>query len=106
MPWLNDLLPLYTQTGFWLTIALTVVVWYLLALAFAHLLFGAGNREPVASATQGMFASLLIMVVLLFCYAFFFFRVSDWLYAAAVSVTFLLLAVVVSALFVRLGGRD
>ena len=106
MPWLNDLWPLYTQTGFWLTIALTVVVWYLLSLALAHLLFGSGNREPVASASQGMTMALLLMVVLLFCYAFFFFRASDWLYAVAVSVTFLLLALLVSVLFTRLGSRD
>lgn len=105
MPWLNDLWPLYTQTGFWLTIALTVVVWYLLSLALAHLLFGSGNREPVASASQGMTMALLLMVVLLFCYAFFF-RASDWLYAVAVSVTFLLLALLVSVLFTRLGSRD
>ncbi len=106
MSWLNDLWPLYTQTGFWLTIALTVVVWYLLSLALAHLLFGSGNREPVASASQGMTMALLLMVVLLFCYAFFFFRASDWLYAVAVSVTFLLLALLVSVLFTRLGSRD
>ncbi|WP_424950574.1 hypothetical protein [Deinococcus sp.] len=106
MPWLNDLWPLYTQTGFWLTIALTVVVWYLLSLAFAHLLVGSSNREPVTAANQGMTLSVVIMVVLLFCYAFFFFRASDWLYALAVSVTFLILAVLVSAVFTRLGGRD
>ena len=106
MPWLNDLWPLYTQTGFWLTIALTVAAWYLLSLGFAHLLFGSGNREGVASATQGMSLSLIIVAALLFCYAFFFFRASDWLYAVAVSVTFLLLALLVSVLFTRLGRTD
>lgn len=97
---------LYLQTSFWLTLALTVVVWYLAALAFSHLLFGAGNREAVASARSGMWLSLLLILTSLVCLSYFLYRPADWVYALVVSLTFLVLGVLLVAIFGRLGREN
>lgn len=99
----GQVVPLYTQVNFWITLGVTLLVWYAAALGFAHLLFGAGRRGAVASARQGMSFSLLLVIAALACGAYFLFRPADLIYMIAVSVTFLILALLVSALFSRMG---
>ncbi|WP_420596739.1 hypothetical protein [Deinococcus sp.] len=97
--------PLYTQLNFWLTVGLTVLIWYVVAAVLAHILFGAGRRNPVESARQGMGMALLLLLVALACGAYFLFRPADLIYMVAVSLTFLVLALLVFALFSRLGAE-
>ena len=97
--------PLYTQLNFWLTVGLTILVWYFVALGLSHLLFGAGQRAPLDSARLGMNLALLVVFVALGCMAFFLLKPSDLIYALAISLTFLVLAVIVLAIFSRLGAE-
>ncbi len=99
----NQIIPLYTQTQFWITVALTLLVWYGVAVGFAHILFGAGQRTPVASARQGMWISLFLLFVALAAATYFLFRPADLVYMIAVSVTFLILTILVVAIFSKLG---
>lgn len=100
----NQVVPLYTQMNFWITVALTVLLWYGVAVGFAHLLFGAGGREAVASARQGMWMSLGLLFVALALATYFLFKPADLVYMVAVSVTFLVLTLIVAAIFSRLGA--
>ena len=99
----NQIVPLFTQTQFWITVGLTTLIWYGVAVGFAHILFGAGNRAPVASARQGMWLSLLLLFVGLALATYFLFRPADLVYMIAVSVTFLILTILVVAIFSKLG---
>ncbi|EYB66504.1 hypothetical protein DEIPH_ctg103orf0028 [Deinococcus phoenicis] len=98
-----QVVPLYTQVNFWVTLGVTLLVWYAVAVGFAHLLFGAGQRGAVESARQGMGVSLFLIAVALACGAYFLFRPADLIYMIALAVTFLILAVLVSAVFTRMG---
>lgn len=99
----GQVVPLYTQVNFWATLGVTLLVWYAVAVGFAHLLFGAGRRSAVDSARQGMGFSLLLIGVALACGAYFLFRPADLIYMIALAVTFLILGVLVSAMFTRMG---
>ncbi|ACO47742.1 hypothetical protein DEDE109153_17760 [Deinococcus deserti] len=99
----GQLVPLYTQVGFWTTVGLTLLVWYAAAVGFAHLLFGAGRSGAVESARKGMGFALFLIAVGLACGMYFLFRPADVIYMAAITVTFLILAVLVSAVFSRMG---
>ncbi|GAA5440619.1 hypothetical protein Dcae01_02136 [Deinococcus caeni] len=99
----GPVVPLFTQVNFWVTVAVTMLLWYGVAVGLAHILFGAGGRTPVASARQGMSLSLILLVVGLGCAAYFLFKPADLMYMVAVSVTFLLLTLLVSAVFTRMG---
>lgn len=101
----NQVVPLYTQVNFWVTIALTALVWYFVAVGFAHLLFGAGHRTPVNSARQGMLLSLLLLFSALALATYFLFKPADLIYMIAVSVTFLILTLIVMAIFTKLGAE-
>ncbi|MFC6804027.1 hypothetical protein ACFQDE_21690 [Deinococcus caeni] len=50
-----------------------------------------------------MSLSLILLVVGLGCAAYFLFKPADLMYMVAVSVTFLLLTLLVSAVFTRMG---
>jgi hypothetical protein len=104
---INDILsqiwPLYGQTNFYVTVAVTLLIWYVVALGFAHLTFGAGRKTPVACARQGMWLSLLVMGLALAASAYFLFQPLNLVYMSAITVTFLLLAVVLSLIFSRMG---
>ncbi|GGM58073.1 hypothetical protein GCM10008956_37060 [Deinococcus arenae] len=95
--------PLYSQVNFWITLLLTMLVWYGVAVGLAHALFGAGRRTPVDAAKQGMSLSLLLLFVALACGAYFLFRPADLVYMISICVTFLLLTLIVSAVFSRMG---
>lgn len=99
----GQVVPLYTQVGFWITVGVTLLVWYAAAVAFAHALFGAGRRTAVDSAKQGMGLALLLIGVALACGMYFLFRPADLIYMVAITVTFLVLAALVSAIFTRMG---
>ncbi|MCD0157134.1 hypothetical protein [Deinococcus sp. 6GRE01] len=99
----GPVVPLFTQVNFWITVAVTMLLWYGVAVGLAHILFGAGRRTPVTAAKHGMQFSLLIWAVGLGCAAYFLFKPADLMYMIAVSVTFLLLTLLVSAVFTRMG---
>lgn len=98
----GQVVPLYTQVNFWAMVGVTLLVWYLAAVGFAHVLFGAGRRTAVDSAKQGMGFSLFLIGVALACGAYFLFKPADLIYMAAVTVTFLIVAVLVSVVFSRM----
>ncbi|MCD0168596.1 hypothetical protein [Deinococcus sp. 23YEL01] len=99
----GPVVPLFTQVNFWITVAVTMLLWYGVAVGLAHILFGAGGRTPVDSARQGMGFSLLLLFAGLACAVYFLFKPADLMYMIAVSVTFLLLTLLVSAIFTRMG---
>lgn len=99
----GQVIPLYSQVNFWMTVAVTLIVWYAASVGLAHALFGAGRRKAVEAAKQGMLLALLLLGVGLACAAYFLFKPADLMYMIAVSVTFLLLALIVAAVFGRLG---
>ncbi|MFT2721523.1 hypothetical protein ACMT4L_16125 [Deinococcus sp. A31D244] len=101
----GPVVPLFTQVNFWITVAVTMLLWYAAAVGFAHVLFGAGSRTPVDSARQGMGFSLLLLFAGLACAVYFLFKPADLMYMIAVSVTFLLLTLLVSAVLTRMGGE-
>lgn len=99
----GQIVPLYKQVNFWVTVGVTLLVWYLAAVGLAHVLFGAGRRTAVDSAKQSMGFALLLIGVALACGMYFLFKPADLIYMSAITVTFLLLAVLVSAVFTRMG---
>ncbi|MFC6804026.1 hypothetical protein ACFQDE_21685 [Deinococcus caeni] len=44
----GPVVPLFTQVNFWVTVAVTMLLWYGVAVGLAHILFGAGaaRRSP------------------------------------------------------------
>ena len=101
----GQVIPLYTQVNFWLTILGTVLLWYAVSVALAHAFFGAGNRSAVEAANQGMNFSLLLLAVALAAGAYFLFKPADLIYLVAVTLTFVLLAAILHVLFSRMGAR-
>lgn len=97
--------PHFTQLQFWISVAVTLLVWYVLSLAFAHLLAGAGNREPVAAARTAMPLGLIVMVIGLAVSEYFLLNPGNVPYLAAVTVASLLITAVLLVIFNRL-GRD
>ena len=110
MSGLNDFFagaaPLFTQLNFWVTVLVTLLVWYGLSVGLAHMLFGAGNRAPIHAARQGMTLALLLVIVVLACGAWFLFQPSDLVYLIAITVTTLILTLLVLAVFTRLGKEN
>lgn len=100
---LGQIWPLYSQTNFYITVAIALLVWYLVALAFAHLTFGAGKKSPVTAARHSMWLSLLVMGLALAAGAYFLLQPLNLIYMSAITFTFLLLAVVLSLIFSRMG---
>lgn len=98
----SQIVPLYTQVGFWVTVGVTLLVWYAAAVGFAHILFGAGGRAPVLAAKQGMGFSLFLIALGLACGMYFLFKPADLIYMSAITVTFLLLAALVAMVFSRM----
>lgn len=105
MDMFDQITPLYTQPGFWLRLLGMVLLWYVLALAFAHLFFGAG-REAVASAKGAMWLALGIVLVVLGLSAWFWWSPSELLYTLVITVTFLLVTLLILWAFTRLGSRE
>lgn len=101
----KQVVPLYTQLNFWLTILGTVLLWYAVSVAFAHVFFGAGNRSAVEAANQGMNIALLLLAVALAAGAYFLFKPTDLIYLGAVTLTFLLLAIILHVIFSKMGAR-
>lgn len=99
----GPVVPLFTQVNFWITVAVTMLLWYGVAVGLAHILFGAGSRTPLNSAKQGMGLALVLLFAGLACAVYFLFKPADLMYMIAVSVTFLLLTLLVSAVFTRMG---
>ncbi|PTA68590.1 hypothetical protein [Deinococcus arcticus] len=101
----GQVVPMYTQVNFWVTLAVTLVVWYAAAVGFAHVLFGGGARTPVNSAKQGMLLALLLVLTALAAGTYYLFMPADLIYMVTVSVTFLLLSLILSALFSKMGAE-
>ena len=101
---LGQLWPIYSQTQFWLTALGGLVAWYLMALALSHLMVG-GGKEPVSAVSTAMFTALMIGLVLLAVSAWFLIRPADLIYMVALSVTFGLLALILTLTFSSLGRR-
>ncbi|OLV18462.1 hypothetical protein [Deinococcus marmoris] len=97
--------PLYAQTNFWVTLLITALVWYAVAVGLAHVLFGAGRRNAVEAARQGMGLSLLLVAVALACGVWFLFRPADLIYMVAICVTFLIVSLLLFAVFSKLGAE-
>lgn len=98
--------PLYTQTNFWITLLITVLVWYVVALGLTHLLFGAGGRSAVGSARLGMGFSVVLIAAALAGGVWFLFRPADLIYTVAICVTFLLVSLLMFAVFSKLGAEN
>jgi hypothetical protein len=62
MEFLNNVLAVFRDGMFYVRMLGGVVLWYLLALGLAHLLFGSG-QEAVRSAILGSWLSILLVTV-------------------------------------------
>ncbi|MFC6619277.1 hypothetical protein [Deinococcus radiophilus] len=100
----DQLWPIYSQTQFWLTALAGLALWYLMSLALAHMMVG-GGKEPVSAVSTAMFTALIVGLVLLAVSAWFLIRPTDLIYMVALSVTFGLLALILTLTFSSLGRR-
>jgi membrane-associated HD superfamily phosphohydrolase len=105
-PYFNQLVPTFSQATFWITLAASLLCWYALAVLFAHLLFGSGNREAVPAVKGGMSLSLLLMLGLLAVSVIFVINPYNWFYLATLLPVFLLIALLLVLIFGRLGAKD
>ncbi|MFC4452349.1 hypothetical protein [Deinococcus sonorensis] len=100
---INAAWPHFVQLDFWITVAITILVWYGLAVGLAHLLAGAGGREALQAARQSMPLALLLVMVGLLISEYFLFNPNNFPYLVAVAVATLLLTLLVLTVFGRLG---
>ena len=102
---LNQITPNFSELGFWLRVIGTIALWYLIALLFAHLLFGNG-REAVSSARSGMWGAMAVVFIALGCAAYFWWSAGELYYTLTLLLTFFLLTLVLLLLLSRLGSRE
>ncbi|GGJ26076.1 hypothetical protein [Deinococcus roseus] len=105
MDYVNDGLKLYQQTEFWLRLAGGVVIWYFVAILFAHLLFG-GGREAVPSTKSGMWLSMGVIFLVLIGGCYYWLTPGNWVAVITLGITYVLIVLVLTLALGRFGGEQ
>ena len=63
MDLLNSVLGLFSDSLFYARLAVGLLLWYLVAVAFAHLFFGRGSMEVTDAAVTGAFFAMGLVAI-------------------------------------------